>query len=304
MLALATAALVAVPILSVGSNVFATGQAGTWAHLAATVLPDYIATTLWLCAGVGLGVTLLGVGAAWLVTRHQFPGRAAFEWALVLPLAVPAYVMAYTYTDLLQYVGPVQTALREAFGWRRADYWFPDVRSTGGAVVMFSLVLYPYVYLMARTAFLERGGATLEVARSLGLSPWQGFLRVSLPMARPGHCRWRGPGADGDPGRFRHRQLLRGADLHHRHLPGLVLAGRPGGGGAAGAGAAGLRHPGAGVRAAQPWWPPLCRDQPAPQRRGPHAAWPAGARCWPGVPARCRWPAAFCCPAACCCTWR
>ncbi len=185
LLALATAALVAVPILSVGSNVFARSDSGTWAHLAATVLPDYIRTTLWLCAGVGIGVSLLGVGAAWLVTRHQFPGRASFEWALVLPLAMPAYVMAYTYTDLLQYVGPVQTMLREAFGWKRADYWFPDVRSTGGAVLMFALVLYPYVYLMARTAFLERGGATLEVARSLGLTPWRGFLRVSLPMARP-----------------------------------------------------------------------------------------------------------------------
>ena len=184
-IALLTAVLVAVPIGSVGSHVFAGGTGATWAHLAATVLPDYIATTLWLCAGVGIGVTLLGVGAAWLVTRHQFPGRATFEWALVLPLAVPAYVMAYTYTDLLQYVGPVQTALREAFGWRRADYWFPDVRSTGGAVLMFSLVLYPYVYLMARTAFLECGGATIEVARSLGHTPWQGFLRVSLPMARP-----------------------------------------------------------------------------------------------------------------------
>jgi len=185
LLALLTAALVAVPLLSVGLHVFAGGTGDTWAHLAATVLPDYIVTTLWLCLGVGLGVTALGVGSAWLVTRHQFPGRAAFEWALVLPLAMPAYVMAYTYTDLLQYVGPVQTALREAFGWRRADYWFPDVRSIGGAVLMFSLVLYPYVYLMARTAFLERGGATLEVARSLGLTPWQGWLRVSLPMARP-----------------------------------------------------------------------------------------------------------------------
>ena len=183
--ALLTAALVAVPILSVGSHLFGGGTGGTWAHLAATVLPDYIVTTLWLCAGVGVGVTLLGVGSAWLVTRHEFPGRAAFEWALVLPLAVPAYVMAYTYTDLLQYVGPVQTALREAFGWKRADYWFPEVRSTGGAVVMFSLVLYPYVYLMARTAFVERGGAMIEVARSLGLTPWQGFLRISLPMARP-----------------------------------------------------------------------------------------------------------------------
>ena len=161
------------------------GSGNTWAHLAATVLPDYIVTTLWLCAGVGGGVSLLGVGSAWLVTRHEFAGRAAFEWALVLPLAMPAYVMAYTYTDLLQYVGPVQTALREAFGWRRADYFFPEVRSTGGAVLMFSLVLYPYVYLMARTAFIDRGGAMIEVARSLGLSPWAAFVRVSLPLARP-----------------------------------------------------------------------------------------------------------------------
>ena len=189
--ALATAALVSLPLLAVAWQALGSGgpggqgTQGTWAHLASTVLPDYIVTTLWLCAGVGSGVLLLGVGAAWLVTRHQFPGRAAFEWALVLPLAMPAYVMAYTYTDLLQYVGPVQSLLREAFGWGRADYWFPDVRSTGGAVLMFSLVLYPYVYLLARTAFLERGGAMIEVARSLGLSPWQGFVRVSLPLARP-----------------------------------------------------------------------------------------------------------------------
>lgn len=183
--ALLTAAMVAVPILSVASHVLVGGTGGTWAHLVATVLPDYVITTLWLCAGVGLGVGLLGVGAAWLVTRHAFPGRSTFEWALVLPLAMPAYVMAYTYTDLLQYVGPVQTALREAFGWRRADYWFPEVRSTGGAVAMFALALYPYVYLMARTAFIERGIATIEVARTLGLTPWQGFVRVTLPMARP-----------------------------------------------------------------------------------------------------------------------
>jgi len=184
-LALLTALLVALPIASVGSFVLAGGSGDTWAHLAATVLPDYITTTLWLCAGVGLGVSLLGVGSAWLVTRHEFAGRATFEWALVLPLAMPAYVMAYTYTDLLQYVGPVQSALREAFGWRRADYFFPEVRSTGGAVLMFSLVLYPYVYLMARTAFIDRGGAMIEVARSLGLSPWAAFVRVSLPLARP-----------------------------------------------------------------------------------------------------------------------
>ena len=185
MLAVAAAALVVLPILAVVGQWFVGGTGGTWAHLASTVLPDYVLTTLLLCAGVAVGVTLLGVGSAWLVTRHEFPGRRVFEWALVLPLAMPAYVMAYTYTDLLQFVGPVQTALREAFGWTRRDYWFPEVRSTGGAVLMFSGVLYPYVYLLARTAFLERAGGMVEVARSLGLTPWQGFLRVSLPMARP-----------------------------------------------------------------------------------------------------------------------
>ncbi len=185
LVALLAAVLIAAPLVSVATHVFTGGTGGTWAHLAATVLPDYVVTTLWLCLGVGLGVAALGVGAAWLVTRHDFPLRAQFEWALVLPLAMPAYVMAYTYTDLLQYVGPVQTTLREAFGWRRADYWFPDVRSTGGAVVMFVLVLYPYVYMLARTAFIERAGGLVEVARAMGLTPWQGFLRVSLPLARP-----------------------------------------------------------------------------------------------------------------------
>ena len=132
-----------------------------------------------------MGVAGLGVGSAWLVTRHEFPGRASFEWLLVLPLAMPAYVMAYAYTDLLQYVGPVQTALRRAFGWGRADYWFPEVRSIGGAVAMFTLVLYPYVYMLARTAFLERAGGMIEAGRSLGLTPMRAFLRLSLPLARP-----------------------------------------------------------------------------------------------------------------------
>jgi len=177
--------LMALPVLAVLSHVLSGGTGETWAHLMATVLPDYIRSTLVLCVGVALGTASMGVGAAWLVTRYDFPLRGALEWALVLPLAVPAYVMAYTYTDLLQFVGPVQTALREAFGWSRADYWFPDVRSLGGAVVLFSLVLYPYVYMLARTAFLERAGGMLEAGRSLGLGPWASFFRVSLPLARP-----------------------------------------------------------------------------------------------------------------------
>ncbi len=184
-LALAIAVAVAWPLASVGGNVFSGGTSGTWAHLVSTLLPEYIATTLWLCAGVALMTAILGVGSAWLVTHFEFPLRRSFDWLLVLPLAMPAYVMAYTYTDLLQFVGPVQAWLRETMHWTRADYWFPDVRSLGGAVLMFGFVLYPYVYLLARGAFLERGGGVMEAGRSLGLSPWKSFLRVSLPMARP-----------------------------------------------------------------------------------------------------------------------
>ncbi len=185
LVALVIAALAVAPIASVWANLFAGGTGDTWSHLAATVLPEYIANTLWLCLGVGSGVILVGVSTAWLVTMHDFPGRRVFEWALVLPLAVPAYVMAYTYTDLLQYVGPVQSSLRESFGWQKGDYWFPDVRTLGGAITMFIFVLYPYVYLLARTAFLERASGMLEVGRSLGLGVWGSFFRVSLPLARP-----------------------------------------------------------------------------------------------------------------------
>lgn len=183
--ALLVAMLVALPIVSVGTHVFSSGTGGTWAHLASTVLPEYIATTLWLCLGVGISVAVIGVGTAWLVTHFDFPLRRSFEWALVLPLAMPAYVMAYAYTDLLQFTGAVQSAMRSTMGWTRADYWFPDVRTLGGAVVMFAFVLYPYVFMLARSAFMERGGAVVEAGRSLGLSPWRSFLRVSLPMARP-----------------------------------------------------------------------------------------------------------------------
>ena len=134
---------------------------------------------------VGLSAAVIGVGTAWLVTHFDFPLRRTFEWALVLPLAMPAYVMAYAYTDVMQFTGPVQSGLRASLGWTRADYWFPDIRTLGGAVAMFSFVLYPYVFMLARSAFMERGGSVIEAGRSLGLSPWSNFLRVSLPMARP-----------------------------------------------------------------------------------------------------------------------
>ena len=184
-LAAAVAALVGLPVGSVIANVFTGGTGAVWQHLAATVLPDYVGNTLALCLGVAAGVVVVGVSSAWLTVMHEFPGRRIFEWALVLPLAVPAYVLAYVYTDFLQFIGPLQSALREAFGWRHGDYWFPDVRSLGGAISMFIFVLYPYVYLLARTAFLERASGMLEAARSLGLGPWRSFVRVSLPLARP-----------------------------------------------------------------------------------------------------------------------
>lgn len=184
-LAIPVGLLVALPVLSVGANLFVGAAGDTWAHLAATVLPEYALNSLLLALLVGLGVAAVGVATAWLTTMTEFPGRRVFEWALLLPLALPAYVMAYVYTDLLQFVGPVQTTLREWFGWRRGDYWFPEIRSLGGAAAMFVCALYPYVYLITRTAFLERGSSTFEAARSLGLSPWGAFARVSLPLARP-----------------------------------------------------------------------------------------------------------------------
>ena len=181
----AIAALVGLPVASVLTHILSGGTGATWSHLASTVLPDYVANTLVLCIAVGIGVIVIGVATAWLTAMHDFPGRILFEWALVLPMAMPAYVLAYVYTDFLQFVGPLQSFLRESFGWSKADYWFPEVRSLGGAVTMFVFVLYPYVYLLTRTAFIERAGGMLEASRTLGLGPWLGFFRVSLPLARP-----------------------------------------------------------------------------------------------------------------------
>ena len=176
--------LFAVPVFTVFSFVFY-GANETWQHLLDTVLQDYILNSLILMLGVSIGTLSMGITTAWLTSICRFPGRKVFQWALLLPLAVPAYIIAYTYTGMLDFSGPVQTFLRETFHWSARDYWFPEVRSIGGAVIMLSLVLYPYVYLLARAAFLEQSSVTLEASRSLGLGPWRSFFRVALPMARP-----------------------------------------------------------------------------------------------------------------------
>ena len=182
--ALLVAGMVAVPVLVVFSFVFVPAT-DVWHHLASTVLTRYVANTLWLVAGVSIATLITGVGAAWLVTMCRFPGRRVFEWALLLPMAVPAYAVAYTYAGMLDFAGPVQTFLRDLFGWSRHDYWFPEVRSLGGAFMMLGLVTYPYVYMLTRAAFLEQSVCVLEVSRTLGRGPWNCFLRVALPLARP-----------------------------------------------------------------------------------------------------------------------
>ncbi|MBM3557462.1 MAG: iron ABC transporter permease [Alphaproteobacteria bacterium] len=183
-LALAVALLVALPLLFVARSVFsASGE--IWSHLAATVLPTYLINSFWLVLGVGLGTLAIGVPAAWFVTMCRFPGRAILEIALLLPLAMPAYAIAFAYAGLLDFAGPVQSALRESFGWRRGDYWFPEIRSLPGAVWVMTAVLYPYVYMLARAAFLEQSVCALEVSRLMGRDPWRGFIEVAVPLARP-----------------------------------------------------------------------------------------------------------------------
>jgi iron(III) transport system permease protein len=177
-------AVVALPLVAVFGFLLAPAT-GIWAHLAATLLGEYLRNTLVLCLGVATLTAAIGTGAAWLVTMHRFPGRAVLEWALVLPLAMPTYVLAYAYTDFLQVTGPVQTLLRELTGWGWRDYWFPEIRSLGGAVFVLSAALYPYVYVTARAAFVEQAVCALEVSRTLGCGHFRSFWRVGLPMARP-----------------------------------------------------------------------------------------------------------------------
>ncbi len=182
---LSVAAIAALPICSVIWTAV-TPTFDIWRHLASTVLPAYVWNSFLLALGVAIGTAAIGVATAWLVTMCRFPGSRAFAWLLLLPLAMPAYVVAYVYTDLLEYAGVVQGFLRALFGWASArDYWFPEIRSLGGAVALFSLVLYPYVYLVSRAAFIEQNICVLEASRALGCTPWQAFWRVALPLARP-----------------------------------------------------------------------------------------------------------------------
>jgi iron(III) transport system permease protein len=184
--------LILLPIFGLGLPIFAPSlvggnelaPTGTLSHLWQYVLASYIGSTIILLLGVGIGVILLGVGNAWIIASYEFPGKKIFEWALTLPLAVPTYVMAYLFVDLLQFSGPVQTSLRSLLG-TNALWFFPDPRSLSGAIWSFSFCLYPYVYLITRTAFLERSQRLIEVAQTLGYSPLQGFMKVVLPLARP-----------------------------------------------------------------------------------------------------------------------
>ncbi|KUF10323.1 ABC transporter permease [Pseudoponticoccus marisrubri] len=183
--AMVIAAIVVAPILSVlGIALFP--RENIWPHLISTTLPRYLWNTAILMGGVGLLTACMGTGAAWIVSRYEFPGRRWLEWLLLLPLGVPAYVGAYALVDFLEYAGPVQGALRDLFGWQSArDYWFPEIRSMGAAILVLSAALYPYVYLLGRAAFREQSASADEVAQSLGAGAFGRFWRVGLPLARP-----------------------------------------------------------------------------------------------------------------------
>ena len=183
--AVVIAAVVLCPILSV-TWIALHPTENIWPHLLASVLPRYLGNTLILMVGVAVLTAVFGTVSAWLIAMYRFPGRRWLDYALLFPLAIPAYVGAYALVDFLDYAGPLQTALRAAFGWHDArDYWFPEVRAHGPAIVVLASALYPYVYLLARAAFREQSGCSYEVARALGAGPWAMFWRIGLPLARP-----------------------------------------------------------------------------------------------------------------------
>ncbi|MCB1360107.1 MAG: iron ABC transporter permease [Rhodobacter sp.] len=182
--AVLVAGLIALPIVAVVAQVLIP-SGGAWAHLASTVLPLYLRNSLLLVALTVALASAMGVGAGWLIAGFEFRGRGVLQWALMLPMTMPGYVIAYVYYDRLAYAGPVQSALRALFGWGRHDYWFPQIASLPGAAVLLALVLYPYIYLLTRAAFATQSLHLIEAARALGQSPRGAFFRVALPMARP-----------------------------------------------------------------------------------------------------------------------
>ena len=183
--ALVIAALVLLPLAAI-LWIALTPSGDVWRHLVTTVLPGSVKTTLLLMLGVGITTGVTGVATAWLVTMCNFPGRRILDWALLVPLAVPTYIVAFAYVEVLDYTGPVQSLIRGLFGFETSrDYWFPEIRSLGGAIFVMGAVLYPYVYLTTRASFLIQSAATLDVSRTLGASPYGLFFRVALPLARP-----------------------------------------------------------------------------------------------------------------------
>ena len=156
-----------------------------WERLWHTILPRTLWNTLRLAIGVSIGTMVIGVGTAWFVTAYEFPGRAIFDRLLMLPLAIPGFIMGFVYVSIFEFAGPVQTFLREQNNWLRQDYWFPNIASPGGLILVLTLVLYPYVYILARSAFREQAANTLEAASVLGYEGWRAFLRIALPLARP-----------------------------------------------------------------------------------------------------------------------
>ena len=163
------------------------GQSGDlWGHLFDTVLPRYILTTFWLMIGSVIGASIIGVSIAWVTSVYDFKGKTLLSTLLTLPLAMPAYLMAYVWTDLLEYAGPFQNSLRSFFLWKSfQDYWFPEIRSLGGAIFLFSFVLYPYIFFLARTAFLDHALKTLRIGKMLGQSTSHVLMTATIPLARP-----------------------------------------------------------------------------------------------------------------------
>lgn len=183
--ALFIAVIIAIPILTIFYMALSS-EKNIWPHLSSTVLPGYIITTLIVLFGVGLITLVIGIGLAWIVTVYNFPFRRILEWLCLIPLAMPTYIIAYTYGEIFDYPGFLQSSLRFIFGWQSyKDYWFPDIYSNGGVIFVMSFVLYPYVYLTSRAAFLRQSISLIEVSSTLGYSLTSSFFRIALPMARP-----------------------------------------------------------------------------------------------------------------------